>query len=656
MIPKNVLMVDDNMDNSDWVKANAFDFPGVVTVEDFERQFDVPLVEPARSERLAKLREYPWAQATPQPIYDLLFGDAFRKMSLVDLIKASFGGDRSAAGRYAAQQRWKNHQKKDKKPEDDGTPPVDPRLVEAKKILESEFKGDVISALRDAGMAGIVGETGIFIGPTGVANQYPPTVYEKRLANQIEAAGKLVDQVIGEELAKLQNELDPKIAEIENRINDLDEKRRQVQEKSDVYNRALYDVVEAPTSDEAMAVMGRPNAEYTGSELRAMAAVDTVQYAVLQGQRNLGERVRRGEIDVAELSNMSDEALLDLVSRKTSVAAYGTGVKYEENMIAFGDSALHAPQDLSDDPPYTREQKNQAFVTLMRQRIDGKLGETLRSEAPKLLDPKQAEKDRNALDAARAELKPLVITTAQRQAIVKKALADVGVEFGKAGQVPVAMQGKTQRVGGYGKVTTSRKADETPRGRKFQGLIDEAVQLLPRKLWEGSESPFSQVVGTKMATNIELDIKNGRAHAQKIRTNLGVAVTTKLKLETVKLGDEPSQSWRSVALHEMGHAAENGNQWLTQMQYAYWESRRAGEPLQKLSTITGNRGYRANERAAKDKWGEPYAGKVYNQSRNSSFEIFTMGLEGVFYGSKNLDPEHRAFTLGLLAMSTQVKD
>ena len=654
MIPKNVLMVDDNMDNSDWVKANAFDFPGVITVEDFERQFDVPLVEPARSERLSKLRTYPWAQATPQPIYDLLFGDAFRKMSLVDLIKASFAGDRSAAGRYAAQQRWKNHQKKDKKPEDDGTPPVDPRLVEAKKILESAFKGDAISALRDAGI-GIPGEnTGVV--ESVVNTQYPPTDREMRLADQVEAAGKLIDQVVAAELAKLQNELDPKIAEIKNRINDLDEKRRQAQEKADVYNRALYDVVEAPTSDEAMAVMGRPNAEYTGSELRAMAAVDTVQYAVLQGQRNLVDRVRRGKIDVAELSNMSDEALLDLASRKTSVAAYGTGVEYEENMRAFGDSALHAPQDLTDNPPYTREQKNQAFLALMRQRIDGKLGETLRSEAPKLFDPKQAEKDRNALDAARAELKPLVITTAQRQAIVKKALADVGVEFGKAGQVPVALQGKTQRVGGYGKVTTSRKADETPRGRKFQGLIDEAVQLLPGKLWEGSESPFAKVAGTKMATNIELDIKNGRAHAQKIRTNLGVEVTTKLKLEAVKLGDEPSQSWRSVALHEMGHAAENGNQWLKQMQYAYWTSRRAGEPLQKLSKITGNRGYRANEMAAKDKWGEPYAGKVYNQSRDSSFEIFTMGIEGVFFGSKNLDPEHRAFTLGLLALSTQVKD
>jgi hypothetical protein len=104
MIPnKKILIVDNNMDNSDWVKANAFDFPRVVTVEDFERQFGVPSDEPARSESLAKLRTFPWAQATPKPIYDLLFADALEKVS--------FGGDRSEAGRYAANMRWKNNVK-----------------------------------------------------------------------------------------------------------------------------------------------------------------------------------------------------------------------------------------------------------------------------------------------------------------------------------------------------------------------------------------------------------------------------------------------------------------------------------------------------------------------------------------------------------------
>ena len=656
MIAKKALIIDNNITNSDWTKANAFDFPGVKTVQDFELQFGVPASEPARSERLAKLREYPWAQATPQPIYDLLFGDAFRKMSLVDLIKASFGGDRSAAGRYAAQQRWKNHQKKDKKPEDDGTPPEDPRLVEAKKILESAFKGDVVSALRDAGtmIPGSGPTTGVFIGSSGIADQHPPTDREMRLADQIEAAGKLVDQVIGSELAKLENSFAPNRAAIEDRLNALIYMNEGVNSRQSQFNEEAFGAIETATSEDVKAILGEPNPDFTGSDLKAYSSIDKVQYAVREAQRSIVSKIMSGSLAVYDLNTMSDEALLKLVEMNTS--AYGTGTARDINMQNFGDSTLHSRVDLETNPPYTREQKNQAFLTLMRQRIDGKFGDTLRIATPKLGDIKANQKNKTDLAATREELKAMVITPAQRQAIVKKALSDVGVEFGKAGQVPVALQGKTQRVGGYGKVTTSRKADETPRGRKFQGLIDEAVQMLPRQLWEGSEFPFSQVANTKMAANIELDIRNGRAHAQKIRANLGVAVTTKLKLESVKLNQEPSQAWRSVALHEMGHAAENGNQWLTQMQYAYWESRRAGEPLQQLSKITGNRGYRANERAAKDKWGEPYAGKVYNQSRNSSFEIFTMGIEGVFFGSKNLDPEHRAFTLGLLALSTQVKD
>ncbi|NBR70511.1 MAG: hypothetical protein EBT75_00180 [Proteobacteria bacterium] len=47
-------------------------------------------------------------------IDDLWFdrgGGLDESMRLVDLIKASFGGDRSAAGRYAAEQRWKGHVK-----------------------------------------------------------------------------------------------------------------------------------------------------------------------------------------------------------------------------------------------------------------------------------------------------------------------------------------------------------------------------------------------------------------------------------------------------------------------------------------------------------------------------------------------------------------
>jgi len=104
---KRVLIVDNDITNSDWVKANAFDFPGVKTVEDFERALDVPVSEPARTRRLQALAQLPWARVTPEPIYDLLFPYATANKSLIDLIKASFGGDRSAAGRYAANMRWR---------------------------------------------------------------------------------------------------------------------------------------------------------------------------------------------------------------------------------------------------------------------------------------------------------------------------------------------------------------------------------------------------------------------------------------------------------------------------------------------------------------------------------------------------------------------
>jgi hypothetical protein len=79
-------------------------------------------------EELAKL---PWVDVAPEPIRVLLLGVrksvVLRKMvvrrdAMVQLAfaKASFGGDRSAAGRYAAEQRWKGHQKKDEMPKPSG--------------------------------------------------------------------------------------------------------------------------------------------------------------------------------------------------------------------------------------------------------------------------------------------------------------------------------------------------------------------------------------------------------------------------------------------------------------------------------------------------------------------------------------------------------
>jgi hypothetical protein len=103
------VILDNNITNSDWTKANAFDFPEIETVEEFENSFNIPKDEPARSERLAKLAVLPWVRVAPAPVRELLEG--FKKQSLVKLLKASFGGDRSEAGRYAANVRWQGQRK-----------------------------------------------------------------------------------------------------------------------------------------------------------------------------------------------------------------------------------------------------------------------------------------------------------------------------------------------------------------------------------------------------------------------------------------------------------------------------------------------------------------------------------------------------------------
>ena len=580
-----------------------------------------------------------------------------QKHSLVDLIKASFGGDRSAAGRYAAEQRWKGNRKKDKpKVERKKKQLVDKRLVEAREILDRAFGGDAISALRLAGTRQGDERKGVEIGSSGLATNFPPRDEEIRLAKEIEAAGALINTVIGEELAKLTNSLDEARQPVQDKLNKLKSKMELIKTNNQEFSNAGYGAMSSISTEEVRDALGKINPLYKGSELSTLRPIESVDSAVKSAQRLILSKIVTGEIDLKNLSSLSDNDLFALVARDTT--KFGRGNKKIARMAIYGDSYLHNSTDLTENPPYTREQKNQAFLTLLRQQLNGNFGNTIRSEAPKLGDIKQNEKVKAEIGAVSTELKSLEITPTQRQGIVKKALGDIGVVFGKAGQVPVAMQGKTEEDTNsyYGRKITVKDAVETARGRKFQGLIDEAVQLLPKKLWEGSAKPLSNDFPAKNPTNIELDIRNGRAHAQFLRANPGVSATTKLKLESVKLDEEPSTSWRSVALHEMGHAAENSNFWLTQMQYAYWDSRRAGEPTERLSKLTGNKGYKSYEVAVKDKWGEPYAGKLYGPSRSQSFEIFTMGIESVFYGTRNIDVEHRDFTLGLLALSTQVKD
>ena len=55
------IRIDNGQDNSDWIKANAFDFPGIKTLKQFYKHFNIPEKEPEKSKALALIQsELSW--------------------------------------------------------------------------------------------------------------------------------------------------------------------------------------------------------------------------------------------------------------------------------------------------------------------------------------------------------------------------------------------------------------------------------------------------------------------------------------------------------------------------------------------------------------------------------------------------------------------
>jgi hypothetical protein len=94
-----------------------------------------------------------------------------------------------------------------------------------------------------------------------------------------------------------------------------------------------------------------------------------------------------------------------------------------------------------------------------------------------------------------------------------------------------------------------------------------------------------------------------------------------------------------TVVHELGHTAENYNPRLLRRSIDFRDRRTAGEEYQPLADLTGNQGYRKEEKAKPDKFIHPYMGKDYGESAS---EIFSMGIEEMFrdpVGFAEKDPE-----------------
>jgi|GEM_PF-699406 len=148
----------------------------------------------------------------------------------------------------------------------------------------------------------------------------------------------------------------------------------------------------------------------------------------------------------------------------------------------------------------------------------------------------------------------------------------------------------------------------------------------------------------------EADSKNDRAyHSERGGglINLGVGSRTVEQVHQAK--------WETA--HEWGHAIEHLNHKRAMRSGRFLEARTKGELASSLAELTGNSAFDFTEVARKDKFFDPYVGKIYppKGSAATATEVLSMGaqhlvnLKDMARRVYTSDPETFHFTLGQLA-------
>lgn len=104
---------------------------------------------------------------------------------------------------------------------------------------------------------------------------------------------------------------------------------------------------------------------------------------------------------------------------------------------------------------------------------------------------------------------------------------------------------------------------------------------------------------------------------------------------------------KGVAIHELMHMLEDRNENILALEKQFYEKRTAGEELQRLRDVTGNKGYREDELTRVDDFIDEYMGKDYG---GRSYELLSMGMERLYSkpGEFHNDKEYADFILGIL--------
>ena len=106
---------------------------------------------------------------------------------------------------------------------------------------------------------------------------------------------------------------------------------------------------------------------------------------------------------------------------------------------------------------------------------------------------------------------------------------------------------------------------------------------------------------------------------------------------------------RTTYFHESGHILENQNPKILQAANDFHARRTAGDKVERLADLFPGWGYRWDEKTKKDKFDQPYTGKLYP---NHSTEVVSMGIEHLATDPvlfKKRDPDFYRWTVKVLS-------
>lgn len=377
-------------------------------------------------------------------------------------------------------------------------------------------------------------------------------------------------------------------------------------------------------------------------------------------------------------------ATQDLRTRRTHLTANGQRVGYSET-FSVGAAQLMFPADTESGAGHPKEVINCRCTLLYH---------STATTNPTRRTPRRVRVPGSPLSPAQAAAEELTAATVRQQVIDE--LEDIGREIESIQRIRKDLVSRTNKA-----LVNLQRVRTSDNLEIYNALFKEQADLGKRlpKMYKKSSDQFLKIwnpTGKKRTkvTYVKDQFGKGRFKQENFNESTkfmeglgGLPDRKELKIQWRKVdardrhraaqydGDvhvkQPDGSYKrehrstlkldthhtaETYIHETGHAFDANSKEFADKVEAYYGKRTAGEPLEKLSDLTGNPKYPDSEVARRDKWLEPYQGKDYtvegirNKSGTYASEVTSMTVQQLYENPARLalqDPETFDFFWGL---------